>query len=87
MLGIERYGESDDMKCVEKVRVCKKCSGLDIKELKTQMDDTDVKLKVGCFGECKGKHPELKGKSYGLLDGELFVCDKEKEFLNLPFKM
>ncbi|GHU69066.1 hypothetical protein FACS1894184_12390 [Clostridia bacterium] len=62
----------------KKVRVCKKCSGFDVAELKGQVKTKDYT--TGCIGRCLGKEPELTGKVYGYLNGEFTVCDTKEEF-------
>lgn len=65
---------------VKKVRVCKKCSGFDVTELKGKVKSKDYT--TGCIGKCagSGKFPELDGKVYGFLNGEFTVCDTKEEF-------
>ncbi len=63
-----------------KVKVCEKCSGLDIKALKKEVKALDGEIKIGCFGECNKKHPEYAGKVHGKIHGEHVVCDTETEF-------
>ena len=58
----------------KKVRVCKKCSGFDVTELKGKVKSKDYT--TGCIGEC-GKYA---GKVYGFLAGEFVVCDTKEEF-------
>jgi len=62
----------------KKVCVCKKCSGFDVKELKDRVKGKDCD--IGCIGKCLGKHPKLKGKVFGYLNGEFTVCDTKEEF-------
>ncbi|GHU78340.1 hypothetical protein AGMMS49992_28790 [Clostridia bacterium] len=62
----------------KKVRVCKKCSGFDVEELKGKVKVKDYS--TGCIGQCIGGHPELSGKVYGYLNGEFTVCDTKDEF-------
>ena len=45
------------------VRLCKKCSGIKAKDLKGAVGKEDVRC--GCFGACRKKHPELKGRVFG----------------------
>lgn len=63
---------------VKKVKVCKKCSGFDVAELKGKVKAKDCT--TGCIGKCAGKFPELEGKIYGFLNGEFTVCDTKDEF-------
>ena len=62
----------------KKVKVCKKCSGFDVAELKGKVKTKDYS--TGCIGRCLGKEPALKGKCYGFLNGEFVVCDTKEEF-------
>jgi len=62
----------------KKVRVCKKCSGFDVTELKGLVKAKDHT--TGCIGRCLSKNPDLNGKVYGFLDGEFVVCDNKDEF-------
>lgn len=62
----------------KKVRVCKKCSGFDVAELKGKVKVKDYS--TGCIGMCAGKNPDLTGKFYGFLNGEFTVCDTKEEF-------
>ena len=62
----------------KKVRVCKKCSGFDVTELKDFVKVKDHS--TGCIGKCQAKFPELHGKCYGFLNGEFTVCDTKDEF-------
>ena len=67
-----------DKKDKKKVRVCKKCSGFDVKELKGLLDEKEYS--TGCIGKCLKKKPKLEGKVYGYIDGEFEVCDTKEEF-------
>ena len=60
------------------VRVCKKCSGFDVAELKGKVKVKDTS--TGCIGRCAAKCPELAGKVYGYLKDEFVVCDTKDEF-------
>lgn len=62
----------------KKVKVCKKCSGFDVTELKGKVKTKDYS--TGCIGKCVSKFPELEGKFYGFLNGEFTVCDTKEEF-------
>jgi len=66
------------MAAPKKVRVCKKCSGFDVAELKGKVLGKDHT--TGCIGRCLGNEPELQGKVYGFLNGEFTVCDNKDEF-------
>ena len=65
---------------VKKVKVCKKCSGFDVTELKGKVKTKDHT--TGCIGQCINNHPELNGKVYGFLNGEFTVCDTKEEFFS-----
>lgn len=64
----------------KKVRVCKKCSGFDVTELKGMVKTKDHS--TGCIGRCAAKDPELLGKFYGFLNSEFVVCDTKDEFFS-----
>lgn len=63
---------------VKKVKVCKKCSGFDVAELKGRVKVKDCT--TGCIGKCAAKFPDLQGKVFGFLNGEFTVCDTKEEF-------
>ena len=60
------------------VKVCKKCSGFDVLELKGKVKTKDYT--TGCIGKCASKEPDLQGKVFGYLNGEFTVCDTKDEF-------
>ncbi|MEA4832898.1 MAG: hypothetical protein VB118_09840 [Oscillospiraceae bacterium] len=62
----------------KKVRVCKKCSGFDVTELKGKVKTKDYT--TGCIGKCASKCPELEGKVFGFLNGVFTVCETKDEF-------
>jgi hypothetical protein len=62
----------------KKVKICKKCSGLDVKELKERIDPKNCGF--GCIRKCLGRNAELKGKIFGIIKGEFVVCDTKEEF-------
>ena len=64
---------------VKKVKVCAKCSGFDVTELKGKVKVKDHS--TGCIGRCASKNPELQGKIFGFLNGNFTVCDTKEEFL------
>jgi hypothetical protein len=66
------------MAAPKKVRVCKKCSGFDVTELKGKVKVKDYT--TGCIGRCLGSDPALEGKVYGFLNGEFTICDTKDEF-------
>ena len=63
---------------VKKLKVCKKCSGFDVAELKGKLKVKDYT--TGCIGRCAGKDPALEGKVYGFINGEFTVCDTKEAF-------
>ncbi len=63
---------------VKLVKVCKRCSGFDVEELKGKVKAKDYS--TGCIGRCQNKCPELAGKVYGFLKGEFVVCDSKDDF-------
>ena len=66
------------------VRVCKKCSGFDVKELGTILDDKQ--FSTGCIDKCLKKKSKLNGKIHGYIDGEFTVCETKEEFFALVKK-
>jgi hypothetical protein len=67
------------------VRVCKKCSGFNVDELKGLLKAKDYS--TGCIGRCLGGNPALKGKVYGFLAGKFTVCASKAEFLAKAAKL
>ena len=63
---------------VKKVKVCKRCSGFDVTELKGKVKTKDYS--TGCIGKCSANSPELAGKFYGYLNGEFVVSDTKEDF-------
>jgi hypothetical protein len=65
---------------VKKIKVCKKCSGFDVSELEGKFSPKEYS--IGCLQRCLcwDKNAEFKGKVFGLLEGELVVCDTKEEF-------
>lgn len=61
------------------VKICKKCTGLTPEMI--QEFSPSAKVKEGCIKKCIKKHPELKGRAYGIVDGSFAAFDKKKEFL------
>jgi hypothetical protein len=62
----------------QKIKVCGKCSGFDVNELKGK-----IPLKyyrIGYIHKCLEKNADLKGKIFGLIKGELVVCNTKDEF-------
>lgn len=60
-----------------KVKVCKKCSKIDVDALENYLEDTDVKLKVKCVGDCKLKKLD---KCFGKVAGSMVIFDTQDEF-------
>lgn len=67
---------------MRKVKVCKRCSGFDIKELKAHAKEANCKFKIGCVKKCHQKHPELTDKYFGLIDGNFASFNTEEEFMD-----
>lgn len=67
---------------IEKIKVCGKCSGIDIDRLREELKNSDCKIKVGCIGHCRKDKKELKNKAYAIVDKELVVCDSEELFFS-----
>lgn len=65
---------------MKQVKVCSRCSGINVKELKSYAEDINSKVKVGCIGKCGRKCPEFSGRVHGMLDGVHIVCDTKEEF-------
>jgi hypothetical protein len=62
----------------KKIKVCKKCSGFDVNELKEKFTSKDYS--IGCIHKCLNKNVELKGKVFGLIKGDFVVCNTKEEF-------
>ncbi len=63
----------------KKIKVCKKCSGFDVKELNSFMNAKDYS--VGCLGKCSvRKCCEYDHKVFGILNGEFTICDSKEAF-------
>ena len=62
----------------KKVKVCKRCSGFDVTELKGKVKTKDYS--TGCIGKCAAACPELEGKVYGFLNGEFVECATKEDF-------
>lgn len=62
------------------IKVCKYCSGFDVKELKDFVPEKEYK--VGCIGKCGRKYPELSTKVFGLLNGNVVICDTKEDFFS-----
>ncbi|MCR1898925.1 hypothetical protein NSA47_08000 [Irregularibacter muris] len=65
---------------MKKVKVCKRCSRFDTKELKEYTQQINCKLKTGCVARCGARHPELADKYFGLIDGNFVSYDTKEEF-------
>ena len=68
-----------DKKKKIKVRMCKKCSGFDVKMLKDVLKEKHYT--TGCIDKCASKCPELKGKVYDYIKKDFVVCDTSEAFL------
>lgn len=69
---------------MKKVKVCRRCSGFDVrelKELKEYSKQINCKLKTDCIGGCRRKHPELTDKYCGWIDDIFVVCNTKQEFI------
>lgn len=62
-----------------KVRICKKCSGVDIEPVKGFVGEEGVSK--GCIGKCLHRSAELKGTCYGYIDGKFEITLSQKEFM------
>lgn len=62
-----------------KIRICKKCSGLDIDQLKNEYGEESVSK--GCIGKCRHRSPELRGTFYGYINNEFEIALSERDFL------
>jgi hypothetical protein len=71
--------EDINMAEAKKIKVCEKCSGFDVTELKDKVKDHTV----GCIGRCAEKHPHLTGKILGILNDTYTVCDTIEEFYGI----
>lgn len=63
------------------VKVCGRCSNVDVERFKTCGRQEGFRVKVGCVGGCRKSHPELSGLSFGLVDGELATYPDEDAFV------
>lgn len=63
----------------EKIRICKKCSGLDVGRLKEKYGDQTVSK--GCIGKCLHRSPELRGTCYGYINHQFEITLNEKDFM------
>ena len=62
----------------KKVKVCKACSNVNVKELKKRFGK---QVAFGCVARCLERNPQLTGKTYGYINGEFVVCDKVDDFI------
>ena len=62
----------------KKVKVCKKCSGFDVTELKGKVKSKDHS--TGCINKCSSTNPELAGKICGFINDKFTVCNTKEEF-------
>lgn len=63
------------------VKVCRHCSSVDVARLKACAKQEGFRVKVGCIGKCRQRHPELVGLSFGLVDGRFVSCADEDMFI------
>lgn len=63
------------------VKVCRRCSNVDVEHLKTCGRQEGFRVRVGCIGGCRQNHPELAGLSFGLVDGKLATYPDEVAFV------
>ncbi|QOY61033.1 hypothetical protein [Thermophilibacter immobilis] len=63
------------------IKVCKRCSNVDVDELKAQGRSAGVRVKIGCVHGCASSHSELRGSAFGLVDGELLVRPTQIELI------
>lgn len=64
---------------VTQVRICKKCSGIEASDFKGVVKKKD--RKIGCFGVCAKKHPELKGSCYVKMGKSVVSAPSKKELV------
>jgi hypothetical protein len=57
----------------KKVKVCKKCSGFDVTELKGKVKSKDHS--TGCISKCSATNPELAGKIFGFINDKFIIDD------------
>ena len=62
----------------KKIKVCKRCSGFDVKELKEFVPAKEYK--VGCVGNCAQKCEQNSGTVFGELNGQLVTYSTKEEF-------
>ena len=77
---VYKYKGGQKMAEPKKVRVCKKCSGFDVTELKGKAKSKYYT--TGCIGKCASKSPELSSKFFGFLNGEFVSCGTKEEFFD-----
>lgn len=63
------------------VKVCGRCSNVDMVRLKAYGRQEGFKVKVGCIGRCRQNHPELAGLSFGLVDGAFVARPDDDAFI------
>ncbi len=61
------------------VRICKKCSGIEASDFKGVVKKKN--RKIGCFGVCAKKHPELKGSCYVKMGKSVVSASSKKELV------
>jgi hypothetical protein len=65
---------------MKKVKICRRCSGFDAKEIREYASKINCKLAFGCIAKCKQKHSELSGKYFGFINGDFVSCSAKEEF-------
>ncbi len=63
------------------VKVCGRCSNIDVARLKACARQEGFRAKVGCIRKCRQGHPELGDLSFGLVDGAFVACPDEDAFI------
>lgn len=66
-----------------KVKVCKKCSNLDINKLEELSEEYGFKLKTGCLGHCKKNQ---KDYSFGEIKSKFLKVKDQDEFIKKLIK-
>ncbi|ABS20771.1 MULTISPECIES: hypothetical protein [Bacillus cereus group] len=72
---------------MKKIKVCKRCSNLDVDKIKIYGKELNYKVKVGCIGKCSRSCPELTDKFVGRLDKQFIICDSQEEFLKQMYEL
>ena len=64
---------------VKKLKICKRCSGLEVEDIKGRLKTKEYT--TGCINRCAGSESALEGKVFGFIKGEFTVCDTKEAFL------